>query len=354
MDEKQFEQKNAGEALETLGALEIVWKEDGISGGHELFKCNDGEISFILPRFKSRLSYVYAIKNNGEPRFFDPGLEKSPHPILYIAPFISKSFGSFLEGKNISFLDYEGNALLLGKKLYFSQRKTDRNTLITRKDTSAFSFKAEKSSLILRTLLNEPFRFFTVRDLAKDSEASLGQVSNVHSFLTRGGWIEKSPHGFRIHDSVSLLKAWAPIYQKTKNEGRKASFFTTYKRGDLMKVLSQIKGWYLASYSAAERYHPMVLNPVTFLYVDRLSFEEVMKILPASPVQSGPNLLIQEASLSELSYSQISGGISLVSPVEVILSLEGTGGRSEEALTPFYEDFTHDKERSRTPDDRGL
>jgi hypothetical protein len=349
MEEKQFFIRTIEEALKGIGAEEIHWGNNDALAKTAPKSPFDGEIAFFLPRFRIRLSYRCVIKAGSGPRFLDDSLEESSQPVLYAAPFISEDFGSLLESKNISFLDEEGNILLLSKRFYFSKRATKTNTTLRRSDISPFDGKAEKSSLILRTLLREPPRFLTVREIAKTAGASLGQISNVRAFLKQRNWIEESPHGFRLLDPVSLLKEWAPVYQKTKIQGRKAAFFTTKKSGDVLAALSSMKGsWYLASYSAAERYHPMVLNPVMSIYADPSSYEAIIKSVPASPVLSGPNLIIQEARPSELSFAEKREEAFLVSPVEVILSLEGTGGRSEEALAPLYNDLINGKERSRT------
>ncbi|MEZ6125668.1 MAG: hypothetical protein R3C49_21190 [Planctomycetaceae bacterium] len=71
-----------------------------------------------------------------------------------------------------------------------------------------------KSSRIVRALLSEPERVWTIHELANhpDIDVSSGLVSKVRASLCRNAYIDDRTQGTRLRDSEGLLAAWSRTY----------------------------------------------------------------------------------------------------------------------------------------------
>jgi len=305
----------------------------------------EGHVSFDFPEHTDRhFSYFCIFKDVGEPRFFDLAVAKEMTTLIF-APFISEEFSRTLEEKKISYIDSQGNCLFLGPSFFYSKRESNRANKAKRSLIDPLAPRSVKTSLILRCLLDQPNRFLTLRELANLSGASLGQTAQVRSFLSENHWVEDSRHGFRVSDPLSLLSAWAKVYQNKRDSGSDCLFFSVDSSGVLLEKLQKLypNKLYLTSYTAAAYYYASVSQPVLYLGTQDIDLMQISRFFPAARVTTGANVVLEGLDEGESFLPVEKGHLRLVSPVQVILSLWGRGGRSDEAIAPLLEAFKNVK-----------
>ena len=136
---------------------------------------------------------------------------------------------------------------------------------------------SDRSSLVLRALLREPEKKWTLPDLAKEG-VSLGLASDVLSKAEAQGYVEriaKGPESYsRLIRKDDLLKDWLKAYSFERND--QVYFLSTGKDflKDCTQYLSQKKKTFaLTLYSASRLISPYVKDDRHFIYLD-LSREE--------------------------------------------------------------------------------
>lgn len=135
----------------------------------------------------------------------------------------------------------------------FIERATPLRPATERREIK--SIFAPKSAQLLRLLLRDPKRHWSVADLAKQARVSLGHVSNVRHALIDREWARSDREGLILTNPDALLDSWRAVYERP--HGRQLPFYTTFY-GSALQRLPEIlqeanrKGdAMLASFSAA-------------------------------------------------------------------------------------------------------
>lgn len=272
-------------------------------------------------------------------------------PLLFcpvISPRVAELAGRF----GISWCDFAGNCRI---------HKLDPPFLIVRqgrkpiKVDSKLSKLADpfspKSSRIVRALLSDPGRVWSVQELADhpDVGVSLGLVSKVRQSLARNAYIAASTRGVRVSDPAGLLAAWSRVYSGP------VARHLYFAAGEPADIELRFVDWCrqngltvtLSGLSAAWKFAPMVRSPVVTAYVDPVdSFSTLNRQLAAqaciTPVDSGPNLIVWEAyDLSVFAARHFSDDtrLSWTSPIQTWLDLQQLQGRGQEASDELYQRF---------------
>lgn len=130
----------------------------------------------------------------------------------------------------------------------------------------------DRSSLILRSLLREPFRHWTTRQLSEEG-ASLGLVSLVLRDLENLGFVMRRSSGRFSYSELAhpdkLLEAWTQVYRFQQNP--QAHFFAP-DRELLPKLrdhfVSKKIPYALTAFSGSNLIAPYVVNNDISVYVD--------------------------------------------------------------------------------------
>ena len=146
----------------------------------------------------------------------------------------------------------------------------DKPTLIKRRLVK--NIFSDRSSLVLRALLREPEKKWTLPDLTKEG-VSLGLASDVLSKAEARGYVErvaKGPESYsRLIRKDDLLKDWLNAYSFERND--QAYFLGTNQNflKDCAQYLSQKKKVFaLTLYSASRLISPYVKDDRHFIYLD--------------------------------------------------------------------------------------
>lgn len=166
-------------------------------------------------------------------------LPESPTEALptLVAPFFSEESQAICRETGLGYFDLAGNGGIETEHLWaaFSGKP---NVLVRKRQVS--SPYAGKGERVVRRLLLEPGRAWTMRSLAQASRVSLGLCSMVTTALADSGALGKDRHGLQNIDMTALLDAWAEVYDL------RTSALRTYRAWDdssrLERQLAGLKG----------------------------------------------------------------------------------------------------------------
>lgn len=309
----------------------------------EMCKKSDSryDLSYRLVQKGRQRLIVIEVKNSGEPRIAREAVnhlarcrEDCPDCFgVFVAPFISEQAAAICEQENVGYLDLAGNCRLSLDDIYI-ERRGFLNTLATkRRLRSLYSPKAER---ILRTLLLAPKRFWQVQELAKEADVSLGQTSNIKRLLEDREWLNKETGSerFRLSDPNSLLTEWSHQIHLDRSISR-----DYYSVSPIHEIESEVARYCsneeipyaFTGLSGAARYAQYVRYQQVSAYVIG-NLQNLSRNLGLKSVESGANIKFF-TPYDDGVFQGISeiDGISVVSPIQVYLDLQGTQGRGKEA-----------------------
>ena len=283
--------------------------------------------------------FVAEVKSVGQPRAAREAVnqlwrfrENRPDVVpVFIAPYISPASAQLCKKDGTNYMDLSGNCRLVFDNS-FVEREGRPNLFAEKRDLR--SLYSPKSSRVLRVLLANPGESWKIKELARESEVSLGLASNVKKLLEDREWIRKTEDGLVLGEPEKLLAEWSENYSFRKNKVRDCYSLKPVAdlEADLAAACREKKVPYaLTGFSAAARFAPMVRSPRAMAYV-RKPLDEILAILGLKEVSSGANVTLLEPYDEGVFYgTEEEEGIRLASPVQVYLDLKGFRGRGEEA-----------------------
>lgn len=283
--------------------------------------------------------FVAEVKSVGQPRVAREAVnqlwrfrEQRPDVVpVFIAPYISPASAEICKQDGTNYVDLSGNCRLVFDNA-FIEREGRPNPFAEKRDLR--SLYSPKSSRVLRVLLADPGKGWRVQELARESEVSLGLVSNVKKLLEDREWVRKTEGGVAIREPDKLLAEWAENYAFRKNRVRDC--YSLEPIPDLEAGLAETcrqrnVRYALTGFSAAARLAPMVRSPRAMAYVEKPP-EDMIASLGLKEVTSGANVTLLEPYDEGIFYgAEEREGIRVASPVQVYLDLKGFRGRGEEA-----------------------
>lgn len=290
--------------------------------------------------------FVAEVKSVGQPRAAREAVnqlwrfrENRPDVVpVFIAPYISPAAAQLCKKDGTNYMDLSGNCRLVFDNS-FVEREGRPNLFAEKRDLR--SLYSPKSSRVLRVLLANPGESWKIKELARESEVSLGLASNVKKLLEDREWIRKTEDGLVLGEPEKLLVEWSENYSFRKNKVRDCHSLKPVAdlEADLAAVCREKKMPYaLTGFSAAARFAPMVRSPRAMAHV-RKPLDEILAILGLKEVSSGANVTLLEPYDDGVFYgTEEEDGIRLASPVQVYLDLKGFRGRGEEAAEKLLDE----------------
>ena len=348
---KQFE--NA--ALDAVNCLlKRVSSIETATNGHDRHFASDSRLDARIDFGHGgiRHALLVKLKSNGEPRFarsavhgldsYMAHLHRSEHsnmdcqlvPML-VSSYLSPEARSICLDHDVAYLDLQGNAHLAFGNIYVERSVPGRPKSETRALRSLFTPKA---GAILRVLLRDPARAWRVADLAEESNASLGHVSNVRKALLDREWAEIHEQGLVVIRPDSLLKSWRGNHRQAA--GDHFSGYTIFHGDQLRNRLKsclnpgpQSPRAICASNSAAQWLAPYVRGGTHSFYVDEPGAQAVKETLQLTHAAKGTNVILnipKDETLFEDTV-QPAPGIFCTDPVATYLDLWHGNDRDREA-----------------------
>ena len=290
--------------------------------------------------------FVAEVKSVGQPRAAREAVnqlwrfrENRPDVVpVFIAPYISPASAQICKKDGMNYVDLSGNCRLVFDNS-FVEREGRPNLFAEKRDLR--SLYSPRSSRVMRVLLANPGEAWKVKELAGESEVSLGLASNVKKLLEDREWVRKTEDGLTLVEPEKLLMEWSENYSFRKNRVRDCYSLKPAAdlEADLAAVCFEKKVPYaLTGFSAAARYAPMVRSPRAMAYVER-PLDEILAALGLKEVSSGSNVTLLEPYDEGVFYgAEMEQGIRLASPVQVYLDLKGFRGRGEEAAEKLLDE----------------
>lgn len=284
--------------------------------------------------------FFVEVKANGERRYVNSFmfLASQHHDdacYVFMAPYISEASAEILRERKYSYMDLSGNCYISSRRILMHISGKPNQYIQKREMKNYFVKSSGAASAIMRTMLNSPEQQWQVKKLAEITGKAIGTVSNVKSFLLDKAWITELPRGFELCNIREMLYEWAKDYHK--KDARVYEYYSLDSVADLEQAIaewtvSHDNGATLGGFSAAARYAPTVRYKRVDVYVESQFFDEFVKDMDLSPVESGGNVRITIPHDNKpCMFAKTINGALVTSPVQTVLDLLDHAGRGEEA-----------------------
>ena len=308
------------------------------------------DFSFAVKLGQKKFKVLLEVKHTGEPSILRRSgawlkdlLTKTKHDYaVIIAPFISREGAVICRGLGVGFIDLSGNCLINLQGLYIERTGYPNKFKKPREIQSLFS---PKSSRVIRCLLSDPIRVWTLKGLAIETGVSIGLIHRIATALENNLFAKKELRAFKLEDPARLLEAWREEYH------RKAPKWARYvvRIGTIEELVTELKTaamhhgvrYALSGPSGASLVFSYMTPTVVHFYVDVLR-EEFLDELKVNPVPSEGNLLIRVVEQeNEFIGSREVKGVYVVSDLQLYLDLWAMGGRGQEAAEELRRERFH-------------
>ncbi len=305
------------------------------------------DVYFQLRRRGQRATLLLEAKASAEPRIVATWLDRFPgsadwpkgcYPVL-CAPHISDAAGVLLKARRIGYIDLSGNCWLdLG--FLFVERSGRPNRFKTPKEQRVL-FTA-RASRILRTLLEDPGKAWTLQALARTAGVSVGLAHRMSKALEEHLFAEKRRARFALRDPGGLLDAWRSFYTGQRTRWQRYYWPTAQDIHAGMQVIAKSAGDVEIRYAftgpaAASLLVPYLLVSGIHCYIEALK-PGLLDALKAGPVASGGNLWFNVMQREDIFLgSHLIDGLHVVGDVQMYLDLCSLGSRGAEAAETLRE-----------------
>ena len=261
------------------------------------------------------------------------GASSNAYPV-FAARFLSPRVRQICREEGVGYVDLAGNCFLHFDGVHV-EKIIERNPFPPRgRPASLF---APVSSRLLRALLEEPERRWSVSELASTCGVSLGQTSNVTRRLVEEAYLERSRRRLRLAQPARLLEAWrdqgAPVH-------RMVGAFYSFE-ADLSRRMQQLadagrtRHWRYAvtSFAGAALIAPFVhgLQTLACYVEDAAALPHWVQALDLRPVEQGANVLLLVPSDRGVFYrAQEVQGVMAAGAIQLYLDLFHDPARGRE------------------------
>lgn len=195
-----------------------------------------------------------------------------------------------------------------------------------------------KALRIVRWLLINPEREWTLDDMVSAARASPGFVSRTFATLERDAYMERERGASRVRDAERLLGAWAAAPPPPDRVESRVSLLPTPQA--ILGVIGELPAatrYALTAEAAAEQVAPFARFSRVEMYIDETETWE--RALDLTPVPRGGNVdLIVPADAGVFDGSVQAGALVLVSRPQLYVDLKRRAGPASEAA-----DFLRDR-----------
>lgn len=285
------------------------------------------------------------VKSSGEPRYVRGAVQELRSLLsdkrraygIVSAPYISAEAGKICRDEGMGYLDLAGNCGLIFANLFIERQGIPKPPQERRPLRSLY---APKAGRLLRALLEEPRRPWTLQALAEEAGVSLGLAFKVKQRLLDFEFVAEGNEGLALEKPEELLRQWGANYSYAKNDA-----FECYSQGDPAQLEAALAGYCrkagaryaFTMFSGAARVAPYAryLKGTTYVTGDP---SEIAKRLEWKQVSSGANFTLLRPYDDGVFYeAREINGDSVVSDVQLYLDLVGSKARGEEAATFLLE-----------------
>lgn len=263
-----------------------------------------------LEVLKNKYEAWLELKSRGEPAFLYQAITQlktlrkryaetgKPIFLFVVAPFISKFGRQVCKDNNINFIDLSGNYSI--SITPFSLEKTGEENK-QREQKVLKNLFAPKASRIIRVLLENPGKSWSLRQLAKEAGISASLAHHVFNKLRNYQFVDRN-NQYKIfleeNKKSQILDSWAEKY--TYNDNKIHPYYS-FQRSvpDLLKKIALVAKEKNLEYAATMHAGASLISPFvrfndTHIYVKTEDIETWVKELDLRAVEAGANFYLME------------------------------------------------------------
>lgn len=273
-----------------------------------------------------------------------------PQHLVVMAPWFSEASREVCRKHRVGYVDFSGNCRLTFGTVYLERsHPTKKPGGETRRAVKLFT---PKTARILRKMLSEPRRWWTVQDLALQAQVSLGRASSFKRQLSEENLLTQEDLGFRLQDPESLLMRWMKEHQGD-TEMQTVKLHALHSRKTLEEHLRTLQTRWpslvaLRSASAADHQAPFLRHPTLFVCLGTEALQAFKTELKLREVDRGENIEVRVIQGDDLTFDHdvTPNGQSLTHPIVTLLDLTELGERGQEAAHHLLEHFLRERNPS--------
>ena len=258
-------------------------------------------------------TFVCEVKSSGEPRYVYQGVSRvkllssavqNSYPMLLV-PHIGESGREICLSSGVGYVDLDGNCFIKFDNVFIQRetRSRDLSASFTVRKPQRRLFTglySPLSSRIVRMLLLDPGRSWSLTELSKALDVSLGYVHKVAKALENHGYaLRDNNYRLKVNRPGSLLDDWAARYDFV--QGNKLHSFYTFER-DVETFITELgsvseeKGlrYALTLHAGAFKVAPYVRFTDIHFYVDPKDISSWRDALDLRPVERGGAVFMVE------------------------------------------------------------
>lgn len=238
---------------------------------------------------------VCEVKSVGEPRYLRSAITQLTEALatypdacpVIIAPYISREGRKLCRDHQVGYIDLTGNIFLRFNHVLIDKSGEGPPPSVKGKYRRLFTPAASR---VIRVMLENARRTWTVTSLSSESEASIQTVSRVFQQLDERGYAEKAWGATNLVKPGELLDLWAENYDFTVNPSRSyyslAKSFRAFGRQLKELKLPEAQRYALTMHSGASLVAPFVRFSDIHIYFEG-DPEVLVQALHLRPVESG-------------------------------------------------------------------
>lgn len=261
-----------------------------------------------------------------------PWLSRCGSAVL-VAPELGPRTRDILNEAGISWLEPDGDCrIALGSLFIERLTRGPRRRPVGSPDTRFVADLFSGAALrVVRWLLIEPQRSWTLEDMAARTGLTLGFVSRVFKSLARDAYMDRARGDNRVRDRDGLLDAWASAPRpKDAVSERVATVPSTENLLQMIRGSSNGARYAVTAEAAADRIAPFARYSRVEMYVDDVAGWDRSLGLTAVP-RGGNLVLIKPSDAGVFDGAFERDGLQLVSRPQLYVDLVRRGGAAADA-----------------------
>jgi len=271
---------------------------------------------------------VCEIKSSGQPRYmfqavsqvkFYSSFINNSYPIVVI-PHIGEKSREICKSFNVGYIDLNGNVFLKFDEVFIEKESRESRTRMRRQVKDLF---APLSSRIIRILLVNPEKSWTLSQLSKKADTSIGYAHKIAKTLEAKGYaIRDQNYKLKLSRPRSLLDEWASKYDFL-SENTLHNFYTFERDANIF--IKNIRDtadennltYALTLHAGASLVAPYVRYTDVHFYVKSEETPQWKDVLNLRPVESGGTVMLVEP------YDEgVFWGIQKINEIKVVSNIQ--------------------------------
>lgn len=323
-----------------LSQANIPWSFRSGAQHHADLEIRIGKVAFVGEALLSRSSVHF---NQKIDRLKALAAKGAGAPLL-VAPAISPQRQEILRKQEINYLDLIGNAWIRAPSCYIDRQSKKRNAFRMREVPSPFS---DKSSLILRIIMEDPEKYWGNNEIADIAHINAGWVSQVCRRLEELRYVVRSANRkLRIFRPQDVLEDWVEYYRLRKQK----KYCFSLPANVPQAVMEKIKGckalkefnWLLSFHAGASILAPYASYREVHVYSEGLPasvdvWKNQLGLEEAAPAESNLILVEPYYSASHRHGMRHVNSYPVVSDIQLYLDLRTYPVRGEEQARHLFE-----------------